>query len=66
MWPRRPINQSSALEDRLAEEAINLRKQAEGMPPSIRREELLQKARQAENAGHVFGWLRSPGSQPPE
>ena len=35
MLHRRPFKQLSTLEDRLAEEAINLRKQAEGMPSSV-------------------------------
>jgi hypothetical protein len=66
MLQRRPFNQSTPLEGRLEEEAANLRRQADGMPPSIRREELLRKARQAETAAQVNAWLRSPGSQPPE
>ena len=65
MLQRRPFNQT-ALEDRLEEEAANLRRQADGMPPGIRREELLRKADQAETAAQVSAWLRSPGSQPPE
>jgi hypothetical protein len=65
MLQRRPFNQSTALEGRL-EEAANLRRQADGMPPGIRREELLRKAGQAETAAQVNAWLRSPGSQPPE
>ena len=36
---------SLSLEERLDQEAINLRKQAEGMPLSIRRDELLRKGR---------------------
>jgi hypothetical protein len=65
MLQRRPFNQSTALEGRL-EEVANLRRQADGMPPGIRREELLRKAGQAETAAQVNAWLRSPGSQPPE
>jgi hypothetical protein len=38
MLQRRPFKQSSAFEDRLAEEAINLRQQAEDMPLGVRRE----------------------------
>ena len=60
MLQRRPFNQSTALEGRL-EEAANLRRQADGMPPGIRREELVRKARQAETAAQVNTWLRSPG-----
>jgi hypothetical protein len=48
----RRVKQSSIFEYRLEEEAINLRKQAEGMP-LIRREELLRKARQVQTAPHM-------------
>ena len=40
------FKQSSIFEYRLEDEAINLRKQAEGMPHGIRRDELLRKAGQ--------------------
>jgi hypothetical protein len=50
MLDRRRFKQSSIFEYCLEEEAINLRNQAEGMPPGIRREELLRQARQAETA----------------
>jgi hypothetical protein len=50
MLKQRRFKQSSIFEYRLEEEAINLRKQAEGMPPGIRREELLGKARQVQNS----------------
>ena len=53
MLKRRRFKQSSIFKYRLEEEAINLRNQAEGMPPGIRREELLRKARQAETAPHM-------------
>jgi hypothetical protein len=54
------IKESLTLEVRL-EEAINLRRQAEGMPPGIRRDELLRKANQAESAAHVdFGFSELP------
>ncbi|WP_082081756.1 hypothetical protein [Bradyrhizobium sp. LTSP857] len=60
------IKQSSTLGDRLKKEARNLRKQAEGMPPSIRRDELLRKAEQTDTAAHMNEWLSSPGFQPPK
>lgn len=49
---------------RLQMEAAKLRKQAEGMPASIRRDELLQKARQADTAQQINPWPTSPFSQP--
>ena len=60
------ITQSSTLGDRLKKEARNLRKQAEGMPPGIRRDELLRKAEQTETAAQMNEWLSSPGFQPPK
>ena len=56
---------SLSLEDRLDQEATNLRKQAEGMPLSIRRDELLRKADQMDTAAHVNAWLTSPGLRAP-
>lgn len=50
---------------RLAQEAINLRKQAEGMPISIRRDELLRKARQIVVAIEINEWVTSPGLRAP-
>jgi len=63
---RRGTKRSSTIEHRPEQEAANLRVQAQGMPPSIRREELLRKARQAENAARVTECLRSRGLPPPE
>jgi hypothetical protein len=54
-----------SLEDRLAEEAAKLRKEAKGTPPGIERERLMRRARQAETGSHMSEWLRSPGLQPP-
>ncbi|UWU77900.1 hypothetical protein N2603_05395 [Bradyrhizobium huanghuaihaiense] len=65
MPARRILEQSSTFEYRLAREAANLRQQAKGMLPGIRRTELLRKARQIDAAGEVNKWLTSPGLQPP-
>jgi hypothetical protein len=43
-----------------------LRQQAEGLPASVRRDELIRKARQAEAAAHISEWLKSPGLRPPK
>lgn len=50
---------------RLAQEAVNLRLQAEGMPLGVRRTELLRKATQIDVAGEINNWLTSPGLQAP-
>ncbi|RZN19631.1 hypothetical protein CWO90_34920 [Bradyrhizobium sp. Leo121] len=65
MSARRILKKSSTFEYRLAQEAVNLRQQASGMPPGIRRMELLRKARQFDASAEVNKWLTSPGLQPP-
>ena len=42
--------QTTSLEERLAKEATQLRKQAQGTPPGVERDLLLRKARRAETA----------------
>lgn len=58
------LEQSATYEFRLPMEAVQLRRQAEGMPAGIRRDELLQKARQTEAAAHVNRRLASLFLQP--
>jgi hypothetical protein len=65
MLVRQGPEQSSTFEYRLAQEAINLRKQAKGMPLGVRRDELLRKARQIDAAVEVNKWLTSPGLRAP-
>ena len=66
MQRRRFSQKIDSLEDRLAEEAAKLRKEAKGPPPGIERERLMRRARQAETGSHMSEWLRSPGLQPPK
>lgn len=65
MQGRRFSQKINSLEDRLAEEAAKLRKEAQGTPPGIERERLVRRARQAETGSHISEWLRSRGLQPP-
>lgn len=65
MSAQRSSGQSLAFEYRLAQEAINLRLQAKGMPLGVRRTELLRKASQIDVAGEINKWLTSPGLQAP-
>jgi uncharacterized coiled-coil DUF342 family protein len=65
MEMRRRFKQVVSLKDRLIQQAQNLRRQAEQMPPGVRRDELMKKARQAETTAHVDDWLSSPGLRPP-
>jgi hypothetical protein len=57
MLHRRNLEQASKFQHRLEQEAIKLRKQAEGMPPGIRREELLRKSNQLDMTANVNKWL---------
>ena len=63
---RRHFKEIVSLEDRLAEEAAKLRKEARGTPPGIERERLIRRARQAESGSHLSEWLRSRGLQAPD
>ena len=62
---RRRVFQTQSLEQRLTEEAVRLRKEADLLPHGSKREDLLRRARQAETGSHMSEWLRSPGLQPP-
>jgi len=59
------FKQLSKFEYLLEEEAISFRKQAEGMPHGIRRDELLRKASQIDIAANVNKWLTSPSLRAP-
>jgi hypothetical protein len=50
----------------LAEQAEFLRKEAQGTPPGVARDNLIRRARQAETAAQTQEWLSSPGLQPPK
>lgn len=62
---RRRFKQIQTLEQRLSEEAVKLRKEAQGTPPGFQREQLIRRARQAETASHMSEWLGSPGLRTP-
>ena len=66
MLTRRRYKQVVSLEDRLIQQADNLRREAKEMPPGVRREELLRKAQQAETTARFGDWLSSPGVPLPE
>jgi len=60
MPQRRRFRQTVSLEERLAEEARELRKAAETLPPGPAQDQILRKARQDETAVHMTEWLSSP------
>jgi hypothetical protein len=63
----RRIERKLTFEQRLAEEAARFKEAAEKeRPGSTARELLLRRARQAETASHINGWLNSPGLTPPK
>ena len=66
MKERKKFVHTSSLEQRLADEAKHLERQAKQLPYGKAREELLRKARQDEVAAHITEWLTSPGLQPPK
>jgi hypothetical protein len=47
-------------------QAEQLRKEARGTPPGVRRDQLLRRARQIETASHVQERPESRGLQPPK
>jgi hypothetical protein len=53
-------------QERLAEEAQRLKDEAERIPHGTARELLLRRARQAETASHMDGWLSSQELRPPK
>ena len=59
MPERRGFTQTTSLEARLAKEATQLRKQAQGTPPGVERDLLVRKARRAETASRMSEWLAS-------
>jgi hypothetical protein len=67
MFRRPHIQQTSpSVPERLADVAAHLRKEARGIPAGIEREQILQKARQAETALRFDRWLSSKELQPPK
>jgi hypothetical protein len=62
---RRRFKQTPTLEERLDQEATNLREQAKLRPPGRLRELVLRKARQMDLAAHINEWLTSPGLRAP-
>jgi hypothetical protein len=53
MPERRRFTQTTSLEESLAKEATQLRKQAQGTPPGVERDFLVRKARRAKTASRM-------------
>jgi hypothetical protein len=63
---RRRFDQTPPSQEHLEEQAMRLRKDAQGTPPGAEREKLIRQARKAEAAARIQEWLSSPGLQPPK
>jgi pantothenate kinase len=61
----RRIEQTTSLEERLAERAQELRAKAKALH-GIEREDMMRQAREADIASHMNEWLSSPGLQTPK
>ncbi|MDB5605140.1 MAG: hypothetical protein JWP25_2040 [Bradyrhizobium sp.] len=57
MPERRRFTQTTSLEERLAKEATQLRRQARGTLPGVERDLLVRKARRAETTSRMTEWL---------
>jgi hypothetical protein len=57
-----PVN----LEERLAERAANLLREAQRTPPGVERDRLMRLAEQAETGSKMSEWLKLPGLHPPK
>jgi hypothetical protein len=66
MFKRRRFKLQLTLQDRLAAWSKQVQEQAAALPPGPEREALIKKARQADVAGHLDDWAKSPGLQPPK
>lgn len=65
MQLRRRFKQTFSLKDRLISFARETREQAERLPAGRERDQLLQKAQQADTTAHLDDWLFSPGLRSP-
>ena len=52
-------------QQRLAEESIRLRVEADAMPPGVARDRLIRMARQADTASRINAWVASRGLKAP-
>ena len=53
---RRRFDQTPS-DEHLEEQAMRLRKEAQGTPPGVEREKLIRQARKAEAAARIHEWL---------
>jgi hypothetical protein len=63
---RRRFDQIPPSDEHLEEQAMRLRKEAQGTPPGVECKKLIRQARKAEAAACIQEWISSPGLQPPK
>lgn len=63
---RRRTKPAESLDERLAQQARQIKERAKDLPPGKERQEMLRKARQAETALRVNQWISSSGLRKPE
>ena len=63
---RRRFDQTPPSDEHLKEQAMRLRKEAQGTLLGVEREKLIRQARKAEAAARIQEWLSSPGLQSPK
>ena len=61
---QRGFKKNAPLDQRLTEKAQRLRKEAQGTPLGVVRDQLIRQAQQAETASQMLEWLSAPGLQP--
>jgi AmiR/NasT family two-component response regulator len=59
------LKQTLPLAQRLVEEAKRLRKEASDTAPGIKRQRLIQRARETETAYQINAWITTPGLRAP-
>jgi hypothetical protein len=65
MQKRHRFKHTTTLEERLADEAGQLRDKAKALPAGAEKDGLLRKASQCDTASHLTEWLNSPGLRQP-
>ncbi len=66
MIERRRFKQTLSLQERLSAWVKGLQAEADKLPPTEKKAELLRKMRQADAAANMEAWANLPGLQPPK
>jgi transposase len=63
---RRRTKPTESLDERLAQQARQIKEWAKALPSGKERQEMIRKARQAETASRINQWISSSGLRKPE